>query len=49
MSVTDYSQLIDLLNKLIFLVQSLCVSVGFLVGVTFVQFLIHVKNQRTII
>ena len=47
--MTDISELLILVNKLVFLCQSLCVSVGFLVGVTFVQFLIHVKNQRTII
>lgn len=49
MSVSDYSTMISLLEKIFFLLQSLSVSVGFLVGVTFVQFLIHVKNQRTII
>ena len=49
MNSSDVIELVQLTKQLVFLCQSLCVSVGFLVGVTFVQFLIHVKNQRTII
>lgn len=49
MNVNDLSEVINSLNQLIFLAETQCISIGFIFGLEFVQFLIHVKNQRTII
>lgn len=49
MNADDFKLLFDALNKVIFLLQTLCISTSCMCGVAFMQMIIHTKNQKNLI
>ena len=49
MNADDLKLLFDALNKVIFLLQTLCISTSYMCGVDFMQMIIHTKNQKNLI
>ena len=46
MTADDVQALLSVLDKVLFLLQVLCISSTFLGGVAFLQLIIHTKNQK---